>query len=176
MKCTSALIQHSEYEARLTVLQEILQWSQDRPIWQRDALRRLVLNGELSEEDIVALTEICKSRHGLAEQQEATVLSKEHVPDKAAEAPVSLVSIFHHRGVNALAESQTLKFGSGLTLVYGDNGAGKTGCIRILKTACRARAREDSGQRCVRHNAAYTYCFPQVQGWRGSRTTRMGLG
>ena len=57
-------------------------------------------------------------------------------------ASVSLVSIFHHRGVNALAEGQTLKFAPNLTVVYGDNAAGKTGYIRILKNACRARGQE----------------------------------
>lgn len=126
----------------MTVLQEILEWSQDRPVWQRDALRRLTLDGELTDEDILTLTNICKSAHGLADQQETVPLAKGHVPDTALGAPVSLVSIFHHRGVNALAEDQTLKFGSGLTVVYGDNGAGKTGYIRILKSACRARGEE----------------------------------
>ena len=127
----------------MNVLQEILEWSQGRPIWQRDALRRLVLNGELSDEDISSLTEICKSAHGLAEQQDTDPLAKEHIPDGAAgTVPVSLVSIFHRRGVNALAEDQTLKFAPGLTVVYGDNGAGKTGYIRILKSACRARGQE----------------------------------
>ncbi|MFA5495435.1 MAG: ATP-binding protein, partial [Porticoccaceae bacterium] len=127
----------------MTVLQEILEWSQGRPAWQRDALRRLVLNGELSDDDIRALTEACKSAHGLAEAQETVPLAKEHVPDTTeGAAPVSLVSIFHHRGVNALAEDQTLKFSPGLTVVYGDNGAGKTGYIRILKGACRARGQE----------------------------------
>ncbi len=126
----------------MTVLQEILQWSQDRPAWQREALRRLVLNDELSDEDINALAEICKNGHGLSEQRDTVPLAKEHVPDQTAGAPVSLVSIFHHRGVNALAEDQTLKFGPGLTVVYGDNGAGKTGYIRILKSACRARGPE----------------------------------
>ena len=99
----------------MTVLHEILQWSQDRPAWQREALRRLVLNGELVDEDISALAEICKSAHGLAELRDTVPLAKEHVPDQSAGAPVSLVSIFHHRGVNALAEDQTLKFGPGLT-------------------------------------------------------------
>lgn len=127
----------------MTVLLEILEWSQDRPPWQRDALRRLVLNGDLSEEDIAALTDICKSTHGLAEQQVIAPLTKDHVPEKAAAgSPVSLASIFHHRGVNALAEDQTLRFGPNLTVVYGDNAAGKTGYIRILKSACHARGQE----------------------------------
>lgn len=127
----------------MTVLKEILEWSQDRPAWQRDALRRLVLNGELSDDDISALTEICKSAYGLAEQQDISPLTKEHVPERIAGiAPVSLISISHHRGVNALAENQTLKFGPNLTVVYGDNAAGKTGYIRILKSACRARGQE----------------------------------
>ena len=49
--------------------------------------------------DINALAEICKSGHGLAEQRDTVPLTKEHVPDQTAGAPVSLVSIFHHRGV-----------------------------------------------------------------------------
>jgi hypothetical protein len=127
----------------VTVLQEILEWSYDRPTWQRDALRRLVLNGELSDGDIDALTDICKSRYGLAEQRKVAPLAEDHVPvTTAGNAPVSLLSIFHHRGVNALAEDQTLSFGPSLTVVYGDNAAGKTGYIRILKSACRARGQE----------------------------------
>src|ERR1700723_558323 len=102
-----------------------------------------MLADELSDADITALTEICKSGHGLAEPKDTVPLAKEHVPDATtAAAHISLVSIFHHRGVNALAEDQTLKFSSGLTVVYGDNGAGKTGYIRILKNACRARGPE----------------------------------
>ena len=128
----------------VTVLNEICEWSQDRPAWQRDALRRLVLYGDLSADDIHDLAEICKATHGLAEPQEIDPLTKHHVSDQpGAAAPISLVSIFHQRGVNALAEDQTLNFGPNLTVVYGDNAAGKTGYIRILKTACRARGQEE---------------------------------
>ncbi len=127
----------------MPVLTEILDWSEGRPKWQRDALRRLMLNDVLSENDILALTEICKSIYGLAPEQEIIPLSKDHIPDNSASQDgVTLGSIFHHRGVNALAEGQTLNFSAGLTVVYGDNGAGKTGYIRILKSACRARGQE----------------------------------
>lgn len=98
----------------------------------------------MTPEDIDALTAICKGEHGLTEKAKTQPLAKEHVPGrKGAAQAVSLESIFHHKGVNALAESQTLKFAAGLTIVYGDNGAGKTGYIRILKQACRARGQEE---------------------------------
>ncbi len=58
----------------MDVLGKILAWSKDRPEWQRDALRRLVLAGELDDEDIDALTGICKSAHGLAGEQQKTPL------------------------------------------------------------------------------------------------------
>ena len=130
-------------EVMVTVLREILSWSKGRYLWQRDALRRLVVGGELSDEDIQTLAEFCKAAHGLAEPQEVVPFDQEHVPDGGeAGASVSLDSIFHHRGVNALAEDQTLRFSPRLTVVYGDNAAGKTGYIRILKSACRARGQE----------------------------------
>lgn len=127
----------------MNVLQEILDWSYERPVWQRDALRRLILSSHLSDTDILDLTNICKGSKGLSELREGKPLTSSDLPQSTSNsAPVSLVSIFHHYGVNALAENQTLKFSPKLTVVYGDNGAGKTGYIRILKEACRARGKE----------------------------------
>lgn len=127
----------------MSVLNEILEWSQNRPLWQRDALRRLVLNDELLEEDILELGEICKSVYGLSEQQNILPITTDHIPSvDTASAQVVLNSIFHHQGVNALAKSQTLTFSPRLTVVYGDNASGKTGYTRILKSACRTRGQE----------------------------------
>ena len=127
----------------MNVHEEVLRWSVDRPTWQRDALRRLVQTGDLDEGDLLDLVQLCKTPHGLADAGPALPLAKDHLPapGKRGEA-VKLTSIFHDRGVNALAEGQTLRFGPYMTVVYGDNGAGKTGYTRILKNACRARGRE----------------------------------
>jgi hypothetical protein len=57
----------------VNVLQEILTWSKDRPAWQRDALRRLVLSGELNEQDIRELTDICKGDYGLADKKDVDI-------------------------------------------------------------------------------------------------------
>ena len=129
---------------RVNVLNEILQWSLDRPPWQRDALRRLVTRGELDETDITELSNLCRSRHGLGDRAKPEPIDASHLPQPDARTkPVSLQSLTHHAGVNALAQDQTVEFGTQLTVVYGANAAGKSGYTRILKRACRARGAEE---------------------------------
>jgi AAA domain-containing protein len=128
------------------IFAEILQWSAFQPLWQRDALRRLFTVGTLTSPDLDALTEICKSVHGLApSSKKAVPLSAQHLPagGPAAATAVFLVDLTHHIGVNALAPEQTVSFGPNLTIVYGETATGKSGYTRILKRACRSRFVED---------------------------------
>ena len=100
--------------------------------------------GPLCESDIEELTEICKAAHGLAEKRSSAPLDKKHIPVRdTALNVVTLTSITHHAGVNGLAPEQMIGFGPGLTIVYGDNAAGKSGYTRVLKRACRARGAEE---------------------------------
>ncbi len=122
---------------------DILDWSKGRPAWQRDALRQLFTTGAIGPEEIDALTELCKSARGLASPRTADVLTKDHLrANGGSTAAVALLSVTHHVGVNALAPEQTVSFGLALTVVYGQNAAGKSGYTRILKRACRSRSTE----------------------------------
>ncbi len=125
-----------------SVLAEILRWSGERPAWQQDALRRIFLSGALTGKDIADLVEIVKATHGLSDPRPAVPLDSSHVAAGANAAPVRIVRVTHHEGVNALASEQTLSFGPALTVVYGNNAAGKSGYTRILKQACRSRSSE----------------------------------
>lgn len=126
------------------VLAEILAWSAERPAWQRDTLRRLFTAGSLTPADLDDLLDLCKAKHGLSKPRPPEVLAEEHLPIKnGGTASVSLASVTHHRGVNALAPEQTVAFGPQLTIVYGQNAAGKSGYTRILKRACRSRFTEE---------------------------------
>ena len=125
------------------VLAEILEWSKTRPMWQRDALRRVISADDLTNADIEALAALCKAAHGLGTAPPAQVLEDKHLAITETDlGVVGLVSITHHAGVNALAPEQTITFSPSLTIVFGKNAAGKSGYIRILKRACRARAVE----------------------------------
>ncbi|MCY4673915.1 MAG: AAA family ATPase [Bacteroidetes bacterium] len=128
----------------VNVLDEILDWSSGRPIWQKDALRRLVEKGKLNPKDIEELTNLCKSHYGLHSKTPVAPLSRHHLRQtNAEEKTISLVSLTHHHGVNSLAEQQKVLFGPQLTIVYGENASGKSGYTRILKRVCRARGAEE---------------------------------
>ncbi len=125
-----------------TVLEMIYEWSLTRPLWQRDALRRIVARGALGDADIDELVLLCKKESGDDAVTISSVpLEKKDLPSNpGAAASLSLTSVSDVLGVNQLAASQTLEFEpTGLTIIYGDNGAGKSGYARLLKRACRAR-------------------------------------
>lgn len=125
-----------------SALEIILEWSQNRPEWQRDALRRIVAGGALQETDIQELVALCKKEHGDSTiQLVAKPLTQSDLPSNPGTgAAVALTAIAGVEGVNQLAPNQELPFEpKGLTIVYGDNGAGKSGYARVLKRACRAR-------------------------------------
>lgn len=114
-----------------------LRWSEDKPAWQRDALRRIVEQGSLTESDFWELVAICEGKRA------GIPLAREHLGISGAPEGTVLLSLSGVRGVNKLAPNQTLEFApTGLTIVYGGNGAGKSGYTRILKDACRARAKQ----------------------------------
>jgi hypothetical protein len=57
---------------------------------------------------------------------------------RLAEQP-RLTRVHSVRNVNALRDDQSLVVArTGLTVVYVDNGAGKSGYVRMLKRVCRA--------------------------------------
>jgi energy-coupling factor transporter ATP-binding protein EcfA2 len=128
--------QDSDLSNEVAALADILRWSMDLPAWQRDALRRLCGQTTLDAIDITALVSICK---GL---DNAVPLDASHIRDPAgSHATVSLGALHGLSNVNALAAGERLSFGkTGLTIIYGHNGAGKSGYARVIKQLCRARS------------------------------------
>jgi ABC-type transport system involved in cytochrome bd biosynthesis fused ATPase/permease subunit len=111
--------------------EQIVEWSSSRPPWERAVLRRVAMGDVLSGEDydqlvdaLVRSKEVGDANFGL-----------EQLPQVAAgDPPVRLVSIADPEHVNALASNAPLTFEvTGLTIIYGDNGSGKSGYARLLK-------------------------------------------
>ncbi|WP_197451997.1 AAA family ATPase [Rosistilla carotiformis] len=129
----------------MTIHDDILAWSLDQPHWQRDALRRIIEKGSFDVSDTDELTAACREAYGLSEDSapELTLLATEHIPSRQrSDRKITLCSISEAANVNALDSNQLLSFAAtGLTVVFGYNGSGKSGYGRILRRACRARSK-----------------------------------
>lgn len=123
-------------------------------MWQQDAIRRLFTLADFTESDLKDALAMLKAHYGLQEGTPPTPLplSASHVPQQVKDdKPVLLNSIGNVVNANRLATGQTLPFAiDGLTVVYGDNGSGKSGYCRILKKLCRVR---EGAEEDVRGNA-----------------------
>lgn len=120
-------------------------WLKERPAWYSLALHA-ALQGECSSDDIDALAKAACEGHGI----NGIIASDKHTAPYSrgdldivgmSEREVVLKSVTATSGVNALAPRSKLDLAtSGLTIVYGRNGSGKSGFCRIMRNACTSRS------------------------------------
>lgn len=129
----------------MAILNEILHWTETRlPLWQRDAVRMLFQNeSELTCDDYDRLYIIFKASHGLPNPQGLTPepLQAKHLPITVqSNQKIILKTMRDLKNVNSIATERWLDFAtSGMTIIFGGNGSGKSGYARVMKKACRAR-------------------------------------
>ena len=127
----------------MSILQEILGWTQGLSPWQSDAVARLLAKPTLTTEDLDDLYALLKVAHGITDPKDRKPkpLTADQIPAPVkVTTHVELRAMKNLRHVNAIADNQHLPFSAaGMTVIYGDNGSGKSGYSRVLKRACRTR-------------------------------------
>jgi energy-coupling factor transporter ATP-binding protein EcfA2 len=119
-------------------------WFKDRPLWVQDAAGRLIEEGDITSYDLNELVALCK-REAVGNLGSSDDTSPKPIPDDAfksaqGQEPLRLKAIKDVVGINAMAPRKPLEFGSqSLVIIYGVNGAGKSGYMRLLKHVCGAR-------------------------------------
>jgi len=126
------------------VLEEISQWASKLPYWEQAALEKVVAGTALAEDDFAELLRYLLEDAGLADgapKPRPTLtfpqLAATGIP--AAGAACRLSKITKLQNVNALVPNQELAFGPDLTIVFGGNGAGKSGYARVIASAAFTR-------------------------------------
>jgi energy-coupling factor transporter ATP-binding protein EcfA2 len=126
----------------MALAEDLLEWVRLRPWWQQRALAHLAVVGPLNAADYQAIaTELLTDPPATPKDG---WLSGSLEPSPSDGEQVRLLAVGDLSNVNALVADQTLTFGdSGMTVVYGDNGSGKSGYARLIKRVVRARHQED---------------------------------
>ena len=132
-------------EARLKDLSPasaLADWANAKEEWIRRIVEIVLATEEpLPDEDVQSVFELFLQEHGLVERSAPTVgrLFSAYRDDREQPA-LTLTGLSDVLGVNALVAGQTLEFNDNLTLIFGENGSGKTGYARILKALAGSRS------------------------------------
>jgi energy-coupling factor transporter ATP-binding protein EcfA2 len=123
-------------------IDDILEWAKKLSHWKQDALRRLAISNDLTDTDLDELLAMVKAAAGLkvaSSPPAAVAFEKAHFGG-GNKQHIILKGIANAENINRLVSKASLTFcPKALTIVYGRNGSGKSGFVRILRTACRTR-------------------------------------
>ena len=122
------------------LIRAIVDWSRQRPRWEQQALHWLARRQPISDEELHKLADIAESEASDSPMESDALATNDFLGSPDGHESVQLVAISDPKSINALTWSDGLTFGrQGITLVYGENGSGKSGYARILKKVTRAR-------------------------------------
>mgnify|MGYP004702490483 CR=1 FL=1 len=127
----------------MPILNDIIDWVENKPAFWQVAIDRLIRNNELTDNDISELKEICKVDYELSDFDFNEVDFedlRDFADNSTSNDNIRLSKITNIDNINALSNTSELEFApSGLTVVYGDNGSGKSSYVSILKHSCNTR-------------------------------------
>lgn len=108
------------------------EWTENKGIWAELIVNKVVsTENELSSTERETIFNYFLQSIGLFSGLPAIEITKPNYTPTNQE--VKLISLSDILGVNRLAKNQTINFSQNLTVVFGENGTGKTGYGRILK-------------------------------------------
>lgn len=112
------------------------EWLKRQPYWVQDATWRIYNNKEVDDQAIEDYVLMCQ-RQVRGEQFNFKQLRETDIQPVSCKTNISISRVSDIKNVNALAENTNLTFGEkGVSVVYGLNGAGKSGFMRIFKHVC----------------------------------------
>lgn len=120
-------------------IENLTTWFCGRPQWLQSAATRLLQKTMLTDKDVSEIAALCQ-QEAEGKLPKTTCSFPASAFSQTAAGTLRLCSISDVEGVNALAPKNPLEFGKGnITVVYGNNGSGKSGYVRLLKHVCGAR-------------------------------------
>jgi energy-coupling factor transporter ATP-binding protein EcfA2 len=129
----------------MPLLQDLLTWSRTLAPWAQDALRRVFTKDDLADQDYDELVALLLSAHSAAEENgpKPEPLHGAHLPAIPTAEVCTIRGIAAMKHVNRFPLDSSIIFSpTALTVIYGENGSGKSGVARVLKQVCRARKRD----------------------------------
>lgn len=120
-------------------------WLSERSKWLQTAARHLIDQKRLPNDvELAELVRLCKLEAANKDDPGFLKVPAGAFSAATASRVVRLEEVTQVLGVNAIKPGASLAFGKGsLTVIYGQNGSGKSGYARLLKQLCGSRSKDD---------------------------------
>ncbi|WP_417372255.1 AAA family ATPase [Gelidibacter japonicus] len=118
-----------------TLETEVKAFVNGQPYWAKYLSSEILAGNEITDSIIDSAYSYLLEELGLKEETDKPELSISYNPNASDDYKenLSFDSIVNVEGVNALTENQKIELTPNLTIIYGTNGAGKSGYARLLK-------------------------------------------
>jgi len=114
------------------------------PYWSKYLANICLLGNTVTDDDIEASYSYLLEQLNLVENTEKADIVVNHNAGNSGNYKHDLLlrRLERVEGVNALTENQTIEFNPKLTIIYGENGSGKSGYVRLFKNIFYSRSPE----------------------------------
>lgn len=123
---------------------EVKKFAEGLPYWAKYLSEKILSGNIVSDKDIEVSYSYLLEELKLKEETEKPKIEFNYNVSTGDYKPDLLFAKLEDvEGVNALTENQTIEFGPNLTIIYGSNGSGKSGYVRLLKKVFYSKAPEE---------------------------------
>lgn len=125
------------------ITNDILAWVSTLPKWQQKISYALIEKKNITEEELEEAFGIFKVEVGLSEGDLSSYDIRERIYETEESHNIKWRGVGNLHGVNKLKTGPVLNVSDGLTVVYGENGSGKSGYTRLLNNAFISRGDQE---------------------------------
>ncbi|WP_449102881.1 hypothetical protein [Pseudomonas extremaustralis] len=132
-------------EAGPVVADDFETWLNSRPKWLQTAARMIIdSKRQLNQSEISSLARLCKLEAKDEADPGFLTVTPGTLSQVANRPLLRIEEILDVHGLNAIKAGANLPFGkSNLSVIYGQNGTGKSGFARLLKEICGSRSKDE---------------------------------
>jgi len=119
--------------SKMAILDYLWEWTKEYDSWAKLLVKKIItLEKSLPDEELVSVYD--EFLNNILPSDKKLLVDIERPSLIFDTTNLQLLSMSEIEGVNKLAADQILDFSNNITVIYGENGTGKSGYSRILKT------------------------------------------
>lgn len=131
-------------DQELDIDKEIIDWVKQQPYWVKFVSKELIEGNVIDDKKLLETYKYFwqDSLKTELKEERPTIVFNETNDDKKDSQKTTLQRV-ENATVNALAQNQKIEFSNNITIVYGSNGSGKTGYIRLFNNTFLSRGEKE---------------------------------